>query len=56
MTNFEKWKQELSVEMIVQSDVFSDCRYCPATDYCDGKSSHATCPETFRGWAEQENE
>ena len=58
MTEFEKWKKELTLE-----DVAMDinkaaneiggaiCDFCPANDYCSG--SFENCYDTIIAWGEK---
>lgn len=55
MTNFEKWKQELSVEDAVEAFVESlTCEFCPANQDC--RPPFNKCVDAFKGWAENESE
>ena len=59
MTNFEKWKSELTVEDMIyeaseENEVIGlDCENCPAANECRA-SSDIGCGIWFRQWAEQE--
>ncbi len=52
MTNFEKWKKELTAEQVVEcffEPEFFCCRNCPAYDYCNDEDKE--CRESFLEWA-----
>ena len=57
MTNFEKWRDSLTPEIV--QDTFAGylngdpCRHCPAIDLC-GKIDG--CRATFAAWANKEAE
>ena len=57
MTNFEKWKSELTIEKysrLVCGDCYS-CKFCPAEDSCiNGFDSVSGCREKFVKWANAE--
>jgi len=63
MTNFERWKSELTIEDLIEKDNFIhredacdtitlSCRNCPAYDNCS--TVYSVCLVRFRQWAEQE--
>jgi len=53
MTNFEKWKAELTAYDVLQLYYEQDCHDCPATNIChNGMGS--TCNDSFFEWANQE--
>lgn len=57
MTNFEKWKEELTVDMLITNEhnVRLECQICPAINYCsESRSFYQTCGLLFRNWANQE--
>lgn len=45
MTNFEKWKQSLTIE---NANIF-ECCACPASDFCD-HFEEKNCNDAFRAW------
>lgn len=54
MTNFEKWKSELTPEKIAKLlDSDDICFECPVGSECWG---YGSCPETFLEWANKEGE
>jgi len=61
MTNFEKWKEGLTVDWL--GDII-DCEYCPAYDMCQATEDTLTdedgielhCPKPLYMWANQEAE
>jgi len=56
MTNFEKWKAELTPESVVNYFFYNDtCSCCPAFNNCrEFKTDIALCVETFQKWANKE--
>ena len=59
MTNFEKWKQTLKAEDLIDGDdaVFDcDDGLCPARDFCYALGEKMeNCKKSFIMWAETEN-
>ena len=55
MTNFEKWKAELTIDALCK---IIKCDTCPAFDFCDYdiRISYPVsyCIKQFREWANQE--
>ena len=63
VTNFEKWKSELTVESLFKKLRLGDvCFLCPAYEeydnddncYCEGSFDRDGCEEFFIGWANRE--
>jgi len=58
MTNFEKYKQELTVESLLSGlKKCCDCSMCPARRYCDSlacKGLVVPCDGIIQQWAEAE--
>ena len=55
MTNFEKWKEELTLEKASRTLTKGVwCRYCLAYEYCRSLSMYETkmssCSERFEAW------
>ena len=55
MTNFEKWKQELTVEEMVRfaMNFLYKCNNCPAVKCCS-EDEKDTCNDSFVVWANAE--
>jgi len=52
MTNFERWKQELTIEKLMCNGALGlMCATCPATEGC--KHTIGMCAKTFREWGNQ---
>lgn len=56
MNNFEKWKQDLTLESLVKSgSPYFPCADCPAEDYCMAREAPSPgCKDIFLEWAKQE--
>lgn len=52
MTNFEKWKQELSVENAAEG---LRCEKCPANEHCFDLYDKS-CVDSFKEWADKPSE
>jgi len=56
MTNFEKWKSELTIEDLINNNAYDtialSCKNCPAYDNCT--AGYGVCINNFYQWAEQE--
>ena len=52
MTNFEHFKQNLTIFDIVSLSCHQRCVNCPASEFC--ATVNNPCDETFRIWATQE--
>ena len=57
MTNFEKWKEELTLEKAsraLSKVIIMRCKDCPSYEYCDSLSMFETkmssCSERFEAW------
>ena len=52
MTNFDKWKEQLTFGEVLDTFIGyqngDPCRHCPAIDFC-GKID--VCRDTFTAWA-----
>ena len=53
MTNFEKWKENLTVQDYWKH---TDCDECGAFGTCPGETDDQLCYEHFIPWAESEAE
>lgn len=63
MTNFEKWKSELTPEDMIVTDFgfsmgccafyghYDECLNCPARDGCPDGGEDISCPDAFLRWA-----
>jgi len=47
MTNFEKWKQDLTAEQA--ADIIA-CRDCPAIEQCEAEQNKVPCIDYFMKW------
>lgn len=63
MTNFEKWKEKLTVEYTAGfiSCAFAAldhgrCTFCPAREHEPSVPSNVPCEECWKGWANAEAE
>ena len=56
MTNFEKWKNDLTVESLATSLQTCHCEDCPAEDFCNSKDGQVIigCEATVEAWANTE--
>ena len=61
MTNFEKWKENLTVEYTASfvSCAFAfhprrRCVFCPASEHEQSIPSNVSCAECWKGWANAE--
>ena len=52
MTNFEHYKNNLTIFDLIASKKCSFCSHCPASDFCETVNN--SCDETIRIWAVQE--
>ena len=55
MTNFEKFKQELTLEQFLKITEEVDCDNCPAESCCKC-DTEVSCTQTIREWGNQANE
>jgi hypothetical protein len=51
ISNFEKWKQETSIEWFLKLFKDNGCNGCPALEVCKNTKG---CEKAFRKWAKQE--
>jgi hypothetical protein len=58
MTNFEKWKTQLTVDeccpSFVNENTIFYCAGCPARRNCSSNNRAKSCGETFKDWAYKE--
>lgn len=57
MTNFEKWKQELTIEGLKVGGgaaVGIVCEKCPAVTECEEGNGAENCYQSFRNWGRKE--
>jgi len=50
MTNFEKWKQDLTISEANAIFIFGGCGLCPAKNVCDGSLPALSCERAFQKW------
>lgn len=58
MTNFEKWKEELTVDKFVKIAVSYPCYSCIAKSHCKSlrkSKTQKSCDEIIRDWANKES-
>ena len=56
MTNFEKWKAELTPELFALYFAQKDCLYCKAHIGCDFLKGSFSCHQRIIAWANAEAE
>ena len=61
MTNFEKWKSELTLDDLIphgRAAPFYNCQSCPVAGHCeetsDRRKNSKRCHDVFKEWAESE--
>ena len=54
MTNFEKWKEKLSLDDFVEIIGKTGCSYCPIKICHDEKYRYMPCREITKEWAKSE--
>jgi hypothetical protein len=64
MTNFERWKETITADDLIQMSILDHqrthrfyafyCPKCPAYSFCETYDSDDSCRVMFRKWASQE--
>jgi len=56
MTNFEKWKMEITVNDIENLIVLLNCARCPACGHVNSNETFFECRKCFERWANTDAE